>query len=188
MELCKEPLLKAVDSLIVYNRTFVYVELGLAEGRTFFGVLNFVSSITQNFMGYGVDIENGWSLNLEELEKNSQGIDPLKFQISFDGSRKFLEHFQGEIDLLWIDACHAKECCMNDFLASESKVRSGGVVGFHDSGTLELGLDVQPHCGHPIGVREALEQLGLIKEERAGWKVIQDVQGDPRGCFLVQKL
>lgn len=189
MEICAEPLLKSVESLIRPDSRFVYVELGIAEGKTFFGVLKHIQSLTENFMGYGVDIINGWSLNQEEINKNSEGIPWDKFQITLQGSQDFLKGRKDEsIDFLWIDACHARDCCMNDFLAAESKVKRGGVIGFHDSGELELGQDIQPHCAEPIGVRNAIKDLQLLQEGRPGWTLIADVQGEPRGCFLVRKL
>lgn len=188
MEICTEPLLNTISSLVIPDKQFVYAELGIAEGRTFFGVLRHIQTLTDKFIGHAVDIESGWSLNLEEFHKNAEGISTLNYFLTLEGSLSFLKKMPDEsIDFLWIDACHARECCMNDFLAGESKVKRGGVVGFHDSGELEVGKDEQPHCHHCINVRGAIRDLQLFEEKRPGWELIADIQGEPRGCFLTRK-
>jgi len=190
MDECAEPIFNTLEKAINPDKKFVYVELGVAEGKTFFGILKFIEQLTPNYIGFGVDIQNGWSLNLEEIEKNKEDVDPARFVISFQGSQDFLRHSNDEeFDYLLIDACHARKCCMNDFLAAESKVKHGGYVVFHDSGEREVGSDEQPHCNFPIDVRGALKDLQFIPFTRPGWEFVADVEGVlGRGCFIVKKL
>jgi len=165
-----------------------YVELGVAAGETFAEVVKFLESLKVPFTCWAVDIEEGWSLNKEAI---SRMLTP-NAQLSLVGSQKFLLNQEFEsIDFIWIDACHGKECCKNDFLLSEACVKVGGYVGFHDTADFCQNQDEQPHCKKPIQVLEALKELDLLDGTRFGWKLYHEVVGDPKtdnGCMIFKRV
>jgi hypothetical protein len=198
MALCREPISKAIESRIerlADGELFHYIEIGVAEARTLSAVARLLNSRTPNWRATGIDIEGGWSLNKEEVEKNLADLPPDKVLMDYHGSHEFLrqENFP-DIDFILIDGCHGEPCTRIDFELAESRVKRGGYVCFHDSAPKDQGLEheIQPHCAQPIGVRAAIEKLGLLTDDREGWKLIEDVHSiDPmvdRGCLIVQKL
>lgn len=85
------------------------------------------------------------------------------------------------LNLCLIDGNHMKEQVILDFLAVENKIKSGGLLMFHDSGVSETGTDYQgkDSSGNDcyIDVRGALEELGLLNDSRAGWKIETQILG-----------
>lgn len=196
MDLCQDAILGSISNRL--NRLpdgdlFHYVEIGVAEARTLSAVATFISERTPNWRATGVDIKDGWSLNREEVEKNIAPFGDKVF-MSYDGAQTFLRQDYPDIDFLLIDGCHGEPCTRADFEAAESHIKRGGFVCFHDSAPLDQGLmhEIQPHCNAPIGVRAAIEKLGLINGDREGWMLIDDVHSvnpmTERGCLIVQKL
>lgn len=197
MELCQEPILHAVNNGIkrlADDELFHYVEIGVAEARTLSAVATFLHERTKNWRATGIDIENGWSLNREQVEKNLAPFPSGNVVMDYHGSHVFLRQDYPAIDFILIDGCHGEPCTRINFELAEPRVKRGGYVCFHDSAPLEQGLahEIQPHCNAPIGVRSAIEALGLLSGKREGWTLIEDVQStDPlvnRGCLIVQKL
>lgn len=186
---------------------FRYLEVGCAGGGTLGSIVKHLNkTVTGKWQAVGVDKrEGGWQFD-ENLIRQflgqflgrrigaGQSLDGLPYGQAFintEGSEKFLLACKDKFDLVLIDACHSKECCTRDFEMAEKLVKPGGFVFFHDADPDCQGMDVQPHCKKPIGVRDALLQLGLLGNFCSGWEFIEDIQPhDPavRGCVVVQKV
>jgi len=87
-----------------------------------------------------------------------------------------------------IDGCHCAACCRADFLAVEPRVAPGGVVLFHDASPLCDGaLQGNWHGAMTIEVRPVLRELGLLENERPGWRLLADLTRVPFGMAIVQR-
>jgi hypothetical protein len=179
---------------------YIFLEIGVATAVTHRAIRDIISENikTHSWLTIGLDLIGSADVNFAKI---NQIFKPEELLINNSGNdEKFLESFATEkynsvlvlredprawvdnispdsLDLVIIDACHGSKCVMNDFKAIEKKVKSGGIVMFHDSGVEETGTDWQGHCGEYINVRGALDKLGLINEVRAGWKLIKEVSG-----------
>lgn len=181
MQGCGKAILDTIDSRIDENIPFVYVELGIAEGRTLSAVARHILQRTKNFYCMGVDIEDGWSLNMDQVKENIKGLEDYVV-IFLTGSTHHLNDSENHsIDFLLIDACHARECCARDFLDAVPKIKPGGFVAFHDTAPFAQGIQPQPHCNQPCNVLGSLEDLGLLSGIRPGWKLHWEVTGEEGG-------
>lgn len=181
MDGCARSILEAIETIIDPEKEFVYVELGLAEARTLSAVGNFLKQRTEKFQLIGVDIEEGWSLNIDEVRKN---IEPIKDRvtISLAGSQDTLSIMTDHsVSFLLIDACHAKDCCVRDFVDAIPKIAPGGFVAFHDTADFAQNIQPQPHCNQLCNVREALKEVGLLDGLRPGWHLWEEIHGEPTG-------
>lgn len=163
-----------------------YLELGIASGETLAGVGHHLFKVAPGSTLTGVDIKDGWSLNMADIERNLGG---LEAGIHLNGSQEFLAGTDRLYDFILIDACHALACVMADFRAASERLRPGGYICFHDSDADCQGQDVQPHCGQPIQVRQALAELGLLDGSNGEWEKVVDLPGssEGRGCVVVRK-
>lgn len=175
-----------------HDGTFYYAELGCAEGRTFSAVLRQMRRLGQDTYGFAVDQPAGWSFTQSGFDQNladfKRGID---YQLYLNGAHAFLEQcIDNSLSAVLIDACHEKECAFEDFRRTESKIRAGGIAVFHDTAPFAQGIDIQPHRNLPIGVRDAIAELGLF-DKHPKWELLLDVQGsekrNERGIVAVRK-
>lgn len=190
MEPCVDPISKVILELVEERRQMNYVEIGVAEGRTLAGIGRLVNSKRCHFFLFGVDIKNGWSLDLPAVRNVMDQLSPCA-GLSLDGSIAFLENLKDStIDFILVDGCHGEACVLADLNALYSKLRKGGVACFHDSDVACQGLDVQPHCGRPIEVRSALTKAGLLDGSNKDWELVLDLNPvtEGRGCVMVRKL
>lgn len=181
MKGCAQAILETIDKMLDVDRPFVYAEIGLAEARTLSAIAAFVEMRTPNFTCHGVDIESGWSLNMDEVKKN---IEPFgdRIKIHLCGSTAFLNSMPDHsIDFLLIDGCHERACCAEDFTNCVTKIKRGGFVAFHDTADFAQGIQPQPHRGELCNVIEALNDVGLMNDQRPGWKTHWKVEGEPTG-------
>lgn len=120
------------------------------------------------------DLNVIFSVNAKSLYKNQS-----KNVLYLKDSAKFLSEnlYQGSVNFCFIDACHCVDHAKNDFLAVEDKICKGGLVAFHDVGEIEQGTDHQ-HDGKYIGVRQAIQELGLWDNSREGWELVEEIVGD----------
>jgi hypothetical protein len=184
---------KAIDSMLNPERNFTYVEIGIGPGHTLFNVGLYLSKKTLRWKAFGIDIEDGWSLDLSYMTKVIQEDIEKHFAIDLTGSQSFLPTLDDDsVDLMLIDGCHGKTCVMQDFLLAEDKIKNGGCIAFHDSDPECQGKDFQPHCGQPIQVRDALKELGLLDGRCKGWVMVCDVIGDKeqegRGITIFRRI
>lgn len=178
MEGCASIMLEAIDQC---PEPILYVELGIAEGRTLSAMAEYISSKGYNFKCIGVDIESGWSLNVDEVANNIKGLED-HVTVSLSGSQDFLSRSDTEsISFLLIDACHARECCARDFLAAETKIKRGGFAAFHDTAPFAQNIQPQPHCNEPCNVLLGLMDLGLLEGTRPGWTLFNETKGEEGG-------
>lgn len=182
-----------------------YLEVGCAYGVTCIGISKYLDEVRKGpWQSVMLDKrDGGWAYNPDackasdlfrsmlqcgaDLNKASLG----KMYLNDDGSDKFLPACPNTFDLVLIDGCHSKECCTKDFLMVEPLVNHGGFVFFHDSDPASQIPETQPHCNQPIGVRQALTDLGVFDDSLKGWSLIDDIQPTPeevsRGCVVIQK-
>ena len=173
------------------TRPFTYCEVGIASGATLAAMTELIEQLTfGDWRAFGVDIKNGWSLDMLTLWERLGGHDE-QVEISLAGSLEFFAREEHVFDFILIDGCHEKNCVMLDFRAAEKRLALGGVIAFHDADEVAQGMHVQPHRGEPIGVRAALTELNLLGQPiRAGWKLLADIEADPgsHGVAIFQKV
>jgi len=168
-----------------------YVEIGVGHGQTLVGISEILSVKRAEWRAIGIDLPNGYSLDQGQVKQNAvdaglkldfaHGIGrgvilPPWGQITviLEDSQVVLgEHWLAPVDLALIDGCHGRKCATLDFLCLEPFVPRHGVVMFHDFGTSDIGIP-QPHCG-TIDVRGACEDLGLLNNQRQGWKFVREL-------------
>jgi predicted O-methyltransferase YrrM len=169
---------------------FRYLEIGVAEGKTFSAVCTLLDLVTDQWLAYAVDLENGWSFNLEEFEKNTQ-IFGDRVSLNLQGSPAFARHFSPEsLNAILIDGDHSQEAVENDFYVADEILMPGGIIIFHDTDDESQGLDPQPSNGETIAVKKAIRQLGLLSFG-SNYKLILNYQGDKskggRGIIIMEK-
>lgn len=191
MQPCVVPITEQLWQMVNPDQEFNYLEIGVAEAKTMAGVGRYLETITDNFNLFGVDIEEGWSLDREAIRRN---LDGFSHAVSFLGSKAFLASVAigcpELFDFVVVDGCHGEACALSDLGSVYPRLRRGGVACFHDSDVACQGLDVQPHCGQPIQVRAALIRAGLLDGANKDWLLLRDVDGgaEGRGCVMIQKL
>lgn len=105
----------------------------------------------------------------------------------------------GDFNLLFVDGCHCVNHAQADFLNYSPFVKVGGYCLFHDTalptGQHEQGDWPQDHsyAGKPasvLGVRQALENLGLLQGHRKDWQLVKEIPSDTglMGMVLLKKL
>lgn len=184
----------AHDAIEAYN-DFTYVEIGLAHGETFKGVWELIKRISSTqSKAIGLELESWEGVAALEKDFKCETIErhaemPLVYGsvVILGRSQETLTSLEWryKIHAAFIDGCHGKPCVIGDFLALEPHVQPGGIVIFHDAGENEQGGDIQPHCQQPIGVREAINELGLF--EREGWEFVKMIPTQNQ-CAVFRKI
>ena len=72
--------------------------------------------------------ETHMQITIEKLKKYGGRNQILRLK-SVDAAKLFQN---GELDFVYIDACHSYEECKNDILAWHPKIKLGGILGGHD--------------------------------------------------------
>ena len=155
----------------------------------------------------GLDLCEGWSLDWDQIN-SFEGLTIFKEKECIkegsnhsilnltDSPREWIDETFSEksIDICFIDGCHGSKCVYKDFKAVESKIKSGGIVMFHDSGMDEMGTDWQACCSEFINVRKGIHDAGLLNaNENTDWQPLADIVGsrvhglDGNGLFITQK-
>jgi hypothetical protein len=174
---CAPALIGCMSPMIDPEKHFVYAEIGIAEARTLVAVASIIETMTPNFTCHGIDIESGWSLNMDEVRQRTEPFGD-KIKIHLNGSTDFLNSSPDHsIDFLLIDGCHEKDCAAKDFEDACTRIKSGGYVAFHDTADFMQGVQPQPHNNQPCNVLAALESVGLLHDHRPGWKLHWEVKG-----------
>jgi len=202
----EEIFIKAIQKAI--NDTegwiFNYVEIGIADSQTLKGITDYLLSLSLTYKCWatiGIDIPEGWEhLHLRYSEINLGNLlykiwKPVDSEVTMY-SKEIIQWGKASIllrpcqDLLnnywnipifsaFIDACHGKACGMGDFLAIEQHIVNKGIVIFHDSDEIAQGVHMQAHCKTGIAIRAALIELGLLQNERPGWRMLADISALP---------
>lgn len=167
-----------------------FFEIGTAGGATLAPLTQIIveNDKGDDWLVVGTDLPNGYTLSMQEVFKNFNGL-PFQTRQSFapltrrnahlilmDARELLNKYWEGEIHFGLIDGAHCKCCSTQDFLKLEPHIAKGGLVLFHDAGKLEYGTDHQ-HDGHYIEVRDTVTDLGLFNNTRPGWKFIKEIHG-----------
>jgi SAM-dependent methyltransferase len=185
---------------------FRYLEVGCARGSTVAGIIRRLHATRPGrWQAVALDkLVGGWEYGIPEFfeatKPFSGGMIAAGVKLEFlaegmvflndDGSDVFLPACRDQFDLVLIDACHGKDCCVRDFQMVEPLVKPGGYVFFHDADPMCQGKDLQPHCQQTIGVRSALTELGLFDSTSPEWDLVEDIQPVDnwnRGCVVVKR-
>jgi predicted O-methyltransferase YrrM len=169
---------------------FTYLELGIGAGETLAPVARKIQDFRRDswpaWRVIGVDIPNGWSLNLPAVEQNLGEL-RSKAEIHLKPSQQFLieDTIQNGLDFVFIDGCHGRWCAQADFILLHRHLNPGCVVVFHDASPQCQGMHLQPHCNTGIAVREALQTLGLLENKLPGWNFLCETDA-PHGIAAFQ--
>ncbi len=197
---------------------FKFLEIGSAAGETLKAVYEIVQENIKhsNWRIDGLDLVDGWSLDMDKINKFGHPIAIYKNDVRINGigafgipkypdeqavlwiesdPRQWLKNLKDEIiDICFIDACHCSSCPQNDFLAVESKIKKNGIIFFHDTCILSQGTDFQPHGESFIDVRKSIDSLGLYDNKYPNWKFIKEnlatrfSGGDGNGISIFTKI
>lgn len=164
------------------TRDFRYLEIGIAHGRTLISVAELLRETSpHDWQCVGIDLLDGPYFNTREFLKATLAFDThIEFEgkctrepyvadritsqiriLLLKGSEKRAQIGKGCVNFCLIDGCHGAPCVEKDFLAVEGGIAKGGIVAFHDAGIEDQGHGFQPHCQQNIGVKRALNDLGL---------------------------
>lgn len=169
-----------------------YLEIGVGWGQTLAGVSQLLQeNVRKQWRTIGVDLNEGYSLDMKQVRNCARvaGV-PLnstsnllaypvwgEATVYLADSQTFLrDYWDQELNLVLIDACHCKECVMNDFRNIEPHVVPHGTVMFHDFGADQVGQP-QPHNSSILDVNGACKELGLLDQNRAGWRFLETLIG-----------
>lgn len=164
-----------------------YCEVGLYNGRTASGVNEYLESKGKKCNITGVD-------NFADKEKLV--FFPEGARLIVGNSNEVYNSIDDESqDLIFIDGNHAFPSVVADFFCFSGKIKPGGYMCFHDSGShikpftdyQRIGNESDPDSY--ISVRKALEKMELLNNRFPFWKLIFDVadESDPAGGLTVLK-
>lgn len=173
------------------GETFLYYEIGIGNADTMLAVHSWLTQRGVPHKIVGVDVPNyhGGALNYNFNEQPSASLGEIS--LALVGSEAFLSNVGQKADFIFIDACHGAPCATRDFLLAEKKIKSGGIIAFHDTDPNCQGHHHQEHCGTGIDVRRAVEELGLLDNSRPGWMKLGETAGkfpEYHGCLFVQRV
>ena len=184
---------------------FTFLEIGAAGCVSLKSFYKIIKENINHFVIIGLDLCDGWSLDWstilsfedlgirqeEEIKRNTKNN--VWLQLTNEPREWIQQHFIGaSLDVCFIDGCHGSKCVTEDFNIVSPKMKSGGIVMFHDSGEEETGTDWQGHCNEYINVRKAILDLGLDGKNEE-WEFIADIKGSRanggygNGLWIVQK-
>lgn len=157
--------------------TVRFLEIGVFGGGTVTGVVNRCKAIGVPVYAAGVDFPSQKPAPVPLPDYEFHDTDSL------DAWRGIT----GEFNFLFVDGCHCVNHAQCDFLNYSPKVVVGGYCLFHDTalptGQHEQGEWPQDHsyAGKPasvLGVRQALENLGLLQGHRKDWQLVTEIPSD----------
>ena len=108
--------------------------------------------------GPGITGRNRSGLSLDELERDARNLLAHVPNVSLIKGLTSQVHgifADGIFDFIFVDACHSYEAVYDDFSCWHSKVRSGGLMLFHDYGGFG------DRHGH-FGVKKAIDEIADI--------------------------
>lgn len=166
------------------KETIRVVELGIADGRTGFGIANFLASQKRSCIMVGVDDKSKFPYPGRVIHADTQEA----------AGHPLLE----EITLLFIDADHSLQNTLADFQAYSTRVVQGGYIIQHDTSPLIRPLSTYQGFGpydnqdNHVSCRKACQQLGLLDGTNEDFELIFD-EYDPSftshsGMIVVKKL
>jgi len=189
------------------NNSFNFLEIGSAAGKTLKAIYEIVqeSVYHHNWEVNGLDILNGWSLDMEAIKLFGHPISIVynnQLPNKLEKARLFLQEYprqwikdlqDNSIDICFIDGCHCSNCPADDFLSVDRKIKNGGYVIFHDTCVLSQGTDWQMHGNSFIDVRNSIKNIGLLDNKYLNWVMHKELfgtrfnGGEGNGCLIFRK-
>lgn len=155
------------------------VELGVWKGdwigrlmRMFRGVYTIYAVDSWPESGSGMSLTAGPAAKARaEFEKNFRtAIDARRIYVlnmpTLDAARAFQRESPGAIDILHIDASHARADVLADMRAWIPLVRNCGLIIGHDYMGHRQSLDVQGACSDYFEITPPIDVGGVLKNER----------------------
>lgn len=154
------------------------LEIGVHSGDTSLGTLEQAMQLGVPFKWTGVD-------------RDCQAHQPFPADFNFicgDSKEAFLKVRGLDFNLLYIDGCHDRNHCVLDILNYSEFLVPRGYMVVHDTAAAVQGMHNQGNgpADHPlfsIATRDGLALLGLIRNERQGWKFVSE-QPEPWGMCV----
>lgn len=167
-----------------------FLEVGVFGGGTVTGIVERCKTVGCPVFAAGVDFDQ-WM-------PRPAPVDSYEFYEgdSMDAWRKIPPG--RTFNFLFVDGCHCVNHAQADFLNYSQFVEPGGFCVFHDT-ALPDGKERQDqwpqnhgYAGKPdsyLGVRKALENLGLLKNLRKDWKLVEEIPSNTglMGMCLFEK-
>jgi hypothetical protein len=148
-------------------------EVGVYAGTTSKAICEFVASKGRGIRHIGIDSGKDGEKLIDFPE------DALL--ISGNSNEVYNQIPDNSQHFIFIDANHNFPHVISDFFCYESKIRQGGYLAFHDTGShIQPFVDYQGYGSKDdrdmyISVRRALKKIGLLDDKYEGWKLIFDV-------------
>jgi len=131
----------------------VYVECGVQKGYTF-------NAVHRDFKrAVAIDISQQW------LDKIHNNPNVEKF---LGSSSEFVKTFDGEIDLLFVDADHRKESVLSDFDNLSPYVKDTGLILLHDTYPAAVHLTSEKYCHNAWEAARDIHQKKKYKD----WEIV----------------
>lgn len=117
------------------------IEIGMHDGGTAKGIEAYCQSITNTHHNvyleyYGIDPDDG-TTRPRHIPKNGKVI--------CGQSSEVFDQVPPEVDLVWVDGCHCRNCVILDIVNYAPKVKVGGFLCFHDANPVGQGQEHQYH-------------------------------------------
>ncbi|AFL85072.1 hypothetical protein Belba_2519 [Belliella baltica DSM 15883] len=139
-----------VKYLINIKKSNLIVELGTHTGNSFCGILEAIKEFQPSSKAYAIDTwegddhagfyEDSVFTNLNKYIEDNYSQNGFLIRKRFDEALNMFS--DNSIDILHIDGLHTYEAVKNDFVTWRSKVKSDGVILFHDTCVLKDGFGV----------------------------------------------
>ncbi len=188
-------------------KNILYLEIGAAEGRTMKTMNQLLDDIEDiNYNTVAIDIENGWSLNYDELVVNSNDkTEIILLKNNSDEERNYIynryipqSYDKTSAIIILIDGNHNYDAVEKDWESAKEIINKLGIIVgmimFHDSGITDQTKDNDPTVQPKgINVRNFLNDSGLLNNELKnfnGYNLIETIDfqnqnENGRGMFFI---
>lgn len=160
------------DAAARFGKTLKILEIGTWSGHT-------SRSARDVLIEAGVEGYEHWTIDNRAAER---GI----WEPPFPGCRSIWkdsadagDDIPDGLGLILVDGCHCLNHVMSDFLTYEPKLRTGGLMLFHDINPRAQGGQHQYHgdkndADYYVSVRRGLAYLALLPVTRTGWELVEE--------------
>lgn len=165
---------KTIDLLLSdqsHNYPISVVEIGVYGGDTGRGICEYIKSKGRNYWITGID-----------NRRDGEVVRFPYYEMIYGNSTEVYNQLEDESQhLCFIDGLHTFAGVISDFFCYAPKVKKGGFLAFHDTGKHINQFHGWQGVGDKNdpdmclgGVRRALEEIGLYKNDKADWRLIFD--------------
>lgn len=157
------------------NEVIYTCEVGLYSGLTSEAICKYIG-LKKHRVFFHTGIDNG--KDGEELKH----FPPFNSKLIIGNSNEVYNRIKDESQhLIFVDGLHTFAGVISDFFCYAPKVKLGGYIAFHDTGEHLNPLSGWQGVGNKNdpdmclgGVRRALEEIGLYKNDKVDWRLIFD--------------